>query len=126
MDTIDGTVKEVLRRGSSKPFAPSGHAIALQKEKSIVLATNETLLLIESGKRWAQAAVLQNEMKMKEGETVVVVATREGETAYILVKSHKGYRIEEAVWTIQGYIWGIIFLGCLVISLLNLLWWISF
>ncbi|XP_078162792.1 uncharacterized protein LOC144557981 [Carex rostrata] len=91
VDTIDGTVKEVLRRESSKPFAPSGHAIAVQKEKSIVVATNETLLLIESDKRWEQAAVLQNEMKM-EGETVVAVATREGENAYVLVKSREKER----------------------------------
>lgn len=99
MDTINGTVKEVLSRDSSIPLAPPSHAIALQTEKSIVVATNQSLLIIESDDNsWTRGVTIQNKMKVEEGEMVVAVAMREGESVYVLVNSQKGYKIEEAVW----------------------------
>ncbi|XP_078148485.1 uncharacterized protein LOC144543908 [Carex rostrata] len=94
LNTTDGTVKEVLPRDSSMPLAPSGQAIVLQTEKSIVVATNHSLLIIESDDNsWARGVAIKNKrMKMEEEEmvNVVAVAMREGENVYVLVNSHKG------------------------------------
>ncbi|KAF3332913.1 hypothetical protein FCM35_KLT02490 [Carex littledalei] len=117
VDTVDGTVNEVLSRDSSMPLAPSGHAIALQIEKFVVVATNHSVLLIKNDKnRWARAAIV-NKMKMEEGKIVMALAMREGENVYVLVNSPKGYMIEEAVlgW-FQGYDLWYFFLGVSLIA----------
>ncbi|KAF3319906.1 hypothetical protein FCM35_KLT21851 [Carex littledalei] len=124
VDTTDGTVKEVLPRDSSIPLAPSGHAIALQTEKSIAVATNQSLLLIESDDNsWARGAAIHHKMKMDEGKMVVAVAMRERKNVYVLVNSQKGYMIEEAVWeeSIPGYVY-VLGGSCIGILLLYLLW----
>ncbi|KAF3320373.1 hypothetical protein FCM35_KLT22024 [Carex littledalei] len=124
VDTKDGTVKEVLPRDSSMPLAPSGHAIVLQTEKSIAVATNQNLLIIESDDNsWARGAAIKDKMMMEEGEMVVAVAIREGENVYVLLNSQKRYMIKEAVWeeSIPGYVY-VLGGSCIGILLLYLLW----
>ncbi|KAF3335454.1 ribonuclease Z [Carex littledalei] len=124
VDTKDGTVKEVLPRDSSIPLAPSGHAIVLQTEKSIAVATNQNLLIIESDDNsWARGAAIKDKMMMEEGEMVVAVAIREGENVYVLLNSQKRYMIKEAVWeeSIPGYVY-VLGGSCIGILLLYLLW----
>lgn len=104
---IDGTMKDILLRDSSILLEPSVHAIALQTKKSIVVATNQSLFLIESDDNsWARAASIHKKMKMEEGEIALAVTMREGENAYVLVKSLKGYKIKEVAWgekSIMGF-----------------------
>ncbi|KAF3334890.1 Bidirectional sugar transporter SWEET6b [Carex littledalei] len=118
VDTIDGTVKEVLSRDSSMPLALSGHAIALQSKRSIAVATNQSVLLIESDNSWAQGVAIHKKMKMEEGKMVVAVAIRDGENVTVLVNSQKGYMIEEAVWggSIKEYVY---VLWCFILGSIN-------
>lgn len=121
VNTIDGTMKEVLPRDSLIPLTPSGHAMTLLTEKFIVVTTNHSVLLIKSDENsWARAAIM-NKMKMKEGEMAVAVAMREEKNIYVLVNSQKGYRLEEAVFKRFPFIYWCFFLGVIPLCALPLL-----
>lgn len=113
MDSDDGAVKEVLSSGNSKPLAPAGHAIALHNDLSVVVATNESLLLVKSSDSWSQVAV-HDKSDLEEGSTAIAVAIRERKRAYVLIKSEDGYRIEDVEWEKESegdMLWGLVLLG---------------
>ncbi|XP_078148640.1 uncharacterized protein LOC144544097 [Carex rostrata] len=120
VNTIDGTMKEILLRDSLIPLTPPGHAMALLTEKFIVVTTNHSVLLIKSDENsWARAAIM-TKMKMKEGEMAVAVAMREEKKLYVLVNSQKGYRLEEAVFKRFPFIYWCFFLGVIPLCALPL------
>lgn len=132
VDTIGGSLQEVLPRDSSTSLAPSCHAIALKfTGKSIAIATNHTVLSIvsvlptdQNDETWAHAVTSSYKMDLGEGETAVAVTMREDMDVYVLMKSKKGYRIEDAplggpiIWFICSFIIVLGFLLYLSYSLL--------
>jgi hypothetical protein len=116
----NGTVKEVLNRESGKPLAETGHAIALQSDISIAIATNHTVVSIESDKTWEQVSDTDRVKLGRHEKTVVALAMREGKT-YALVMSQGGYIIEEIVWSYDG-IWNTVFFVVIILCVCAIHW----
>lgn len=105
-------MKEVISSSSSKLLVPTGHAIALHRDLSLIVATNRSLLAVKSDDSWSQAAV--HDKSELEGTTAIAVAIREGIRAYVLVQRKEGYQIEEVAWEKESegeMVWGFVLLG---------------
>jgi hypothetical protein len=120
VNSENGTVKEVLNIESGKPLTQTGHAIALQSNISIAIATNQRVVSIESDKTWEQIADIDMVKLGRHRKTVVALAVREGKT-YALVMSQGGYVIEEIVWSYDG-VWNTVFFVVIILCVCAIHW----
>jgi hypothetical protein len=108
VDSEDGTVKEVAFTESYvvNRLTRRGHAVALQSDTLLAVATDRSVVGVESGNnKWKQMGNYNSYMNIGHGKTVVALATREGKT-FALVKTSAGAGAGAGVYVIEEVYWG--------------------